>query len=83
MLGCDGRTLHSSLQVRLRRLVCRFEVRASDRLKFLTFYRRECLKNVGFFNLLLARWKKGAVPVVKRPLCVCEAKGEEPKGSAS
>ena len=45
--------------------------------------RRECLKNVGFFNLLLAQWKDGVVSVVKRPLCVCEAEGEEPKGSAS
>ena len=54
MLGCDGRTLRSPLQVRLRRLACRFEVRASDRLIFLTFQQCECLKNVGFFNLLLA-----------------------------
>ena len=56
---------------------------ASDRLRFLTFQRRECLKNVGFFNLLLAQWKKGVVSVVKRPLFVCEAEGEEPEGLAS
>ena len=80
MLGCDGRTLRSPLQVRLRRLACRFEVRASDRLIFLTFQQCECLKNVGFFNLLLAQWKKGAVSVVKRPLFVREAEGEEPEG---
>lgn len=56
---------------------------ASDGLNFLTFQRRERLKNVGFFNLLLACWKNGAVSVVKRPLFVCEAEGEEPEGLAS